>query len=340
MKHILRPFLTSVLLLLPMAASAGMLDTIRARGSIACGVGETFPGFFAIDSKGIWHGMDVDFCRALSAAVFGNPDQVSFRVATPVARFMQLQSGEVDVLSRSVTWTLARDSGQGLEFTGVTFFDGQGFMVRSASGITHAAQLAGATICTQSGTTTERNLSDWFTAKRLPFTAVVFETADQAIAAYEAQRCDAYTTDRSTLAARQPRLRDPGANLILPDTITMAANGPVVRRDDPQWAAVVRWTLFALISAETHGVTSANVQAVANDTTDPETRRLLGISGDLGKFLGLSPSWAASAIASVGNYGEMYARNLGGGLGVIIPRENGPNRLAGQGGLLFSPSFE
>jgi general L-amino acid transport system substrate-binding protein len=327
-------------LFVPALSKASTLDTVRSRGSVACGVGESFPGFFAMDSQGVWHGLDVDFCRALSAAIFGNPNQVAFRVATPVARFVQLQSGEVDVLSRSVTWTLSREAGQGLEFTGVTFFDGQGFMVRRASGITVAAQLSGAAICTQTGTTTERNLSDWFTARKLPFTPVVFETADQAIAAYEAQRCDAYTTDRSTLASRITRLHDPAANLILPDTITMAANGPVVRRDDPQWAALVRWTLNALIAAEVHGVTSANVDTVAKATADPETRRLLGVNGGLGKFLGLGDDWAASAIRAVGNYGEIYARNLGGGLGVVIPREGSPNRLARDGGLLFSPSFE
>ncbi len=339
--------MTRLLLLLPMLvcavpgwARAGTLDVIRARGVVACGVGESFPGFFSVDSKGVWHGFDVDFCRALSAAVFGNPDQVSFRVATPVTRFAQLQSGEVDVLSRSVTWTLARDVSQGLEFTGVTFFDGQGFMVRAASGITRAAQLGGASICTQTGTTTERNLNDWFTARGLPFKAVVFETADQAIAAYESQRCDAYTTDRSTLAARQPRLRDPAANVILPDTITMAANGPVVRRGDPQWSSIVRWTLYALISAEGHGVTAANVQATAKETTDPETRRLLGSSGDLGTLLGVGNGWVVSVVTAVGNYGEMYERNLGGGLGVVIPRDGGPNRLARDGGLMVSPSFE
>lgn len=319
---------------------AGTLDTVRSRGAVNCGVGESFPGFFNPDSQGVWRGLDVDFCRALSATVFGRPDRVNFRVATPVARFLQLQSGEVDVLSRSVTWTLSREAGQGLEFTGVTFFDGQGFMVRKASGIVRAEQLAGATICTQSGTTTERNLADWFNARRLAFTPLVFEAADQAVAAYEAERCDAYTTDRSTLAARLTRLRDPEASFLLPDTITMAANGPVVRRDDPQWASIVRWTLNALLAAETRGITSANVEREAASSQDPETRRLLGASGELGKTLGLDRSWAAWAIRAVGNFGEMYARNLGGGLGVTIPRESGPNRLARDGGLLFSPSFE
>jgi len=331
---------TLLLLLLPFLAAATTLDTIKKRGAIACGVGESFPGFFALDSQGVWHGFDVDFCRALSAAIFGAADHVVFRVATPVARFVQLQSGEVDILSRSVTWTLSREAGQGLEFTGVTFFDGQGFMVRKASNISHAAQLAGAAICTQTGTTTERNLSDWFTAHNLTFTPVVFETADQAIAAYEAQRCDAYTTDRSTLAARLNQVRDPAANIILPDTITTAANGPVVRRDDPQWAAIVRWTLNALISAEAHGITAANVDQIAKESPDPETRRLLGVNGDLGKFMGLENTWAASAIRAVGNYGEMYARNLGGALRVVIPREGTANRLARDGGLLYSPSFE
>ncbi len=318
---------------------AGTLEQVRARGTVLCGVGESFPGFFAPDRTGVYRGFDTDFCRAIAAAVLGDAEKVQFRVATPVARFIQLQSGEVDLLSRSVTWTLTRDAAQALDFPGVTFFDGQGFLVRRAAGLTGAAQLSGATICTQAGTTTERNLSEWFTARALPMKALVFETADQAIAAYEAQRCDAYTTDRSTLAARVTRLQDPAAHMLLPDTITMAANGPVVRRDDPQWSAIVRWTLFALIAAEARGVTSANADEMARTATEPEVRRLLGTAGALNKALGLEPGWAAAAIKAVGNYGEAYARNLGGSLGVVIPRD-GANRLARDGGLLFYPSFE
>lgn len=331
--------LGAILVAFAVPADAATLEQVRARGSVLCGVGESFPGFFAPDSKGVYRGFDTDFCRALAAAVLGDAERVQFRVATPVARFAQLLGGEVDVLSRSVTWTLQRDAGQGLEFPGVTFFDGQGFLVRRAGGVANAAGLAGATICTQAGTTTERNVADWFSSRGLAFKPLVFETADQAIAAYESQRCDAYTTDRSTLAARMTRLQDPAAHTLLPDTITMAANGPVVRRDDPQWSAIVRWTLFAMIAAEARGVTSANVEEMALKSPEPEVKRLLGSAGALGKTLGLEPGWAVAVIKAVGNYGEAYARNLGGGLGVTIPRD-GANRLARDGGLLFYPSFE
>ena len=336
----LKGFLLAAVLLVPASAAwGGTLDQVRARGVVRCGVGESFPGFFAPDSTGVYRGFDTDFCRAVAAAVLGDAARVEFRVATPVARFVQLQSGDVDLLTRSVTWTLTRDAGQALDFPAVSFFDGQGFMVRRAAGLLSAAQLAGATICTQSGTTTERNLSDWFSSRALAYTPLVFETADQAIGAYEAQRCDAYTTDRSTLAARLTRLQDPAASMLLPDTITMAANGPVVRRDDPQWSAIIRWILFAMISAETNGITKANAAEQARTSTVPEVRRLLGATGALHQALGLEPGWAVTVIASVGNYGEVYARNLGGGLGVTIPRD-GANRLARDGGLLFYPSFE
>lgn len=336
---LIRLLLLALLCALSAPAQAGTLDQVRARGQVLCGVGESFAGFFAPDSTGVYRGFDTDFCRAIAAAVLGDANKVQFRVATPVARFVQLQSGDVDLLSRSVTWTLTRDAGLGLEFPGVTFFDGQGFMVRRTAGLAGAAQLAGATICTQSGTTTERNLAEWFSSRKLAFKALVFETADQAVAAYESQRCDAYTTDRSTLAARMSRMQDPAAHVMLPDTITMAANGPVVRRDDPQWSAIVRWTVFAMIAAETRGITAANVEEMARTSPEPEVKRMLGAAGALHKALGLEPGWAVAVIKAVGNYGEAYARNLGGGMGVVIPRD-GANRLARDGELLFYPSFE
>jgi general L-amino acid transport system substrate-binding protein len=321
------------------AASAATLDSVRERGFVNCGVGENFPGFFAPDSAGKWSGLDVDFCRALSAAVFANPDKVKYLPATPAARFAQLQSGQVDLLSRSVTWTMSRDAGLGLGFSGVTFFDGQGFMVRKALGAKGAKDLDGATVCTQTGTTTELNLADYFRANALKYTPVVFETTDQVVAAYEAQRCDVYTTDKSTLAARLGKLKDPAAHVILPETISKAANGPVVRQGDGQWANIVRWTLNALIAAEELGITSANVDQVKSTTKDPESRRLLGADGELGKLMGLDGAWAYNVIKAVGNYGELYDRNLGPKGAVPIPRD-GLNRLWSKGGLLFSPSFQ
>ena len=320
-------------------ASAATLDVVRERGVVNCGVGENFAGFFAPDSAGKWSGLDVDVCRALSAAIFGVPDKVKYLPATPATRFAQLQSGQVDLLSRSVTWTLARDAGLGLSFSGVTFFDGQGFMVRKALAAKGLKGLDGATVCTQTGTTTELNLADYFRSHSMKYTPVVFETTDQVVAAYEAQRCDAYTTDKSTLAARLGKLKDPSAHVILPETISKAANGPVVRQGDGQWANIVRWTVNALIAAEELGVTSANVEQMKATSKDPETRRLLGVDGELGKLMGLDNAWAFNAIKSVGNYGEIYERNLGSKGAVAIPRD-GLNRLWSKGGLLFSPSFQ
>lgn len=330
----------ALLLLAALPAQAGTLDTIRARDRLFCGVGENFPGFFAPDSQGRWAGLDVDICRAVAAAVLGDAEKVTYKPATPVARFTQLQSGEVDLLSRSVTWTLGREASLALTFTGTTFQDGQGFVVKKALGIGSVKQLGGATICTQSGTTTERNLADYFRAQAMAFTPVVFETAPQAVAAYEAGRCDAYTTDRSTLQARQAGFQDPAAHVILPETITAALNGPVVRQDDQPWASVVRWVVHALVAAEARGVTAANAEAQRRDSAEPETRRLLGVDGGLGKALGLREDWAFQAIRQIGNYAEIYDRNLGPNGRVRIPREGGPNRLWRDGGVLVAPSFE
>jgi general L-amino acid transport system substrate-binding protein len=234
---------------------------------------------------------------------------------------------------------MSRDAGLGLSFSGVTFFDGQGFMVRKALAAKGLAGLNGATICTQTGTTTELNLADYFRSHNMRYTPLVFETTDQVVAAYEAQRCDAYTTDKSTLAARLGKLKDPAAHVILPETISKAANGPVVRQGDGQWANIVRWTVNALIAAEELGVTSANADQMKATSKDPETRRLLGADGELGKLMGLDNAWALNAIKAVGNYGEMYERNLGPKGPVTIPRD-GLNRLWSKGGLLFSPSFQ
>ncbi len=330
----------AALLLAAQPASAATLDDVIARGNINCGVGEGFPGFFAPDDSGAWHGLDVDFCRALAAAVLGDADKVVYLPATPAARFAQLQSGQVDLLSRSVTENLTRDASLGLNFVGITFYDGQGFMVRKDLGVTSALQLAGATVCTQTGTTTELNLADYFHQHGMSYTPVVFEKVDELLAAFEAQRCDVYTTDKSTLSARIKKMQDPSAYVILPETISKAANGPVVRQDDGQWEDIVRWVRNAWIASEELGITSANVDEMKASSNNPEIRRLLGVDGELGSLLKLQPEWAYRVIKLVGNYGESYERNLGAGSVVFIDRSQSLNRLWRDGGLMFSPAFQ
>ena len=328
----------AVLLAAP-SAFAGTLDDVIARGEINCGVGEGFPGFFAPDDQGQWHGLDVDFCRALAAAVLGDPDKVAYLPATPAARFAQLQSGQVDLLSRSVTENLTRDASLGLNFIGITFYDGQGFMVPKELGVQSALDLDGAAVCTQTGTTTELNLADYFRQHGMSYTPVVFEKVDELLAAFEGGRCDVYTTDKSTLSARLGKMQDPSAYVILPETISKAANGPAVRSDDGQWEDIVRWTRNAWIAAEELGVTSGNVDEMKT-SDNPEIRRLLGVDGELGSLLGLQPDWAYNVIKTVGNYGEAYERNLGAEGAVHIDRANSLNRLWRDGGLMFSPAFQ
>jgi general L-amino acid transport system substrate-binding protein len=335
-----RWLIAAAAMLVAQQVSAATLDDVKARGTINCGVGEGFPGFFAPDDAGKWHGLDVDFCRALSAAIFGDPDKVAYLPATPAARFAQLQSGQVDLLSRSVTENLTRDASLGLNFVGITFYDGQGFMVRKDLGVKSALELDGAMVCTQTGTTTELNLADYFKQNNMSYTPVVFEKVDELLAAFEAQRCDVYTTDKSTLSARIGKMNDPSAYIILPETISKAANGPVVRQDDGQWEDIVRWTRNAWIAAEELGITSQNVDEMLASTANPEVKRLLGADGELGKLLGLDANWAYNVVKLVGNYGEVYDRNLGPSGAITIDRSNSLNRLWSQGGLMFSPAFQ
>ncbi len=329
----------AVALLAAPQALAGTLDDVIARDQLNCGVGEGFPGFFAPDDKGQWHGLDVDFCRALAAAVLGDPDKVAYLPATPAARFAQLQSGQVDLLSRSVTENLTRDASLGLNFVGINFYDGQGFMVPKNLGISSARELDGAAVCTQTGTTTELNLADYFRQNDMTYTPVVFEKVDELLAAFEGGRCDVYTTDKSTLSARIGKMQDPSAYVILPETISKAANGPVVRQDDGQWEDIVRWTRNAWIASEELGITAANVEEMKG-SNNPEVRRLLGVDGELGGLLGLKPEWAYNVVLMVGNYGESYERNLGPDGAVFIDRANSLNRLWSDGGLMFSPAFQ
>ena len=317
------------------AMAGPTLDRVRAQDRVVCGVSQGLPGFSNPDDKGKWSGIDVDICRAVAAATLGDAAKVKYIPLSGKQRFTALQSGELDMLSRNTTWTLTRDGALGLNFTGVTFYDGQAFMVRKDLGIKSAKQLDGAAVCINAGTTTELNAADYFRANNLAYRPVTFEKSDEVVAAYDAGRCDVYTTDMSGLYAQRIKLRDPGAHMILPEVISKEPLGPVVRQGDDEWFNIVRWSLFAMINAEELGVTMANVGSLAKTAKAPKVRRLLGAEGAMGKALGLAPDWAARIIGQVGNYGEVYTRNLGPATTLNIAR--GVNRLWTQGGLIYAP---
>ena len=323
-------------LALGQTASAGeTLDAVKARGHLRCGVHNGLPGFSSPDDKGSWAGIDVDVCRAVAAAVFGDAGQVRFTPLSAKERLTALQSGEIDILSRNTTWTLTRDTALGLNFTGVTFYDGQGFMVRKDLGVQSALELDGASVCVQTGTTTELNLGDYFRANGMDYTPVVFEKSDETVAAYDTGRCDAITSDRSQLYAHRIKLRSPKDHTILPEVISKEPLGPAVRQGDDKWFNIVRWTLFAMVNAEELGVTSQNAKDMKARSRLPTVRRLLGVEGDKGKALQLSNSWAYDIIAQVGNYGEAFERNLGSQSPLQIDR--GLNQLWSRGGLQYAP---
>ncbi len=313
------------------------LKAVKERGYIICGVNGQLPGFSYVDQEGKWSGFDVDFCRALAAAIFGDPEKVEYRPLTAKERFTALQTGEIDVLIRNTTWTLTRDAELGANFVATTFYDGQGFMVPKDSGIQSFRDLNGARICVTTGTTTELNLADVMAAEGLEYEPVVFETADQVFAAYEQGTCDAVTTDKSGLVSRKAVLQDPEAHIILPETISKEPLGPVVRHGDDQWFDIVQWTVFATFAAEEYGVTSQNVDQVKAETKNPEVRRLLGLEGEMGQKLGLTDDWAYNIIKLVGNYAEIYDRNLGPDTPFNLPR--GLNASYVDGGLLYAPPF-
>jgi len=328
--------LAAILALTALPALAGKtLDTIKQRGAVTCGVSTGLAGFSAADSKGNWSGLDVDVCKAVAAAVLGDARKVKWAPVSSQQRFTALQSGEVDLLSRNTTWTLSRDASLGLSFTSIVFHDGQGFMVARKSGISSAPQLKNAEICVQSGTTTEKNLNDYFAARQIKVKPVVFESFEASLKAFFSGRCQAYTTDASSLAAiLQREARNPGDYLILPELISKEPMAPVVRRGDDEWFAVVKWVVNALIAAEEEGVTQANVEQ-QKASANPAVQRLLGSSEDTGKLLGLDREWAYRAIKAVGNYGEIFERNLGSGSPLKLAR--GANRLWNQGGLIYAP---
>lgn len=322
--------------MLASTASAGTLDDVRSRGSLICGVTTGLAGFAAPDDKGEWAGFDVDVCRAVAAAVFGDKNKVKFVPTTGKSRFPALQSGEVDMLARNTTWTFDRDVKLGFEFCGINFYDGQGFMVRKDLGVKSAFELDGATVCVGTGSTTELNLGDFFRANNMKYTPVVFEKADEIRAGYEAGRCDVYTTDRSGLAAQRSQMANPDDHMVLPEVISKEPLGPLVRHGDNQWGDVVRWAFNVMIIAEEKGLTSANVDSMM-DSQDPEVLRLLGKEGGYGERLGLANDYAYQIIKQVGNYGESYERNIGPSTPIQLAR--GINALWTKGGLIYSPPY-
>jgi general L-amino acid transport system substrate-binding protein len=322
-------------LLMGTVQGGSTLATVKKNGYLRCGVNTGLSGFSVADEKGRWSGIDVDVCRAVAAAALGDAKAVKYTPLTAKERLTALQTGEVDVLSRNTTWTASRDTALGINFAGIDYYDGQGFMVIKALGLKSARELNGASICILSGTTTELNVADYFRTHKMTYQPVVFDTADQTAKGFESGRCDALTSDRSQLYAIRVRLAKPERAMVLPEVISKEPLGPAVRQGDDQWLNIVKWTLFALVSAEEYGVTSANAEALKAKTGNPNVRRLLGTEGDIGPGMGLSNDWAYQAIRQVGNYGEIFERNLGRGSPLGI--ERGLNALWSEGGLQYAP---
>ncbi len=335
-KTLLLTLSTTLGLLIAMPAQAGKtLDAIKARGQLICGVNEGLAGFSSADSQGKWSGLDVDACKAIAAAILGDANKIKWVPLNAQQRFTALQSGEIDILSRNTTWTLTRDASLGLSFTGVTYYDGQGFMVPAKLKLKSAKQLKGATVCVQSGTTTEKNLTDFSRANKLDIKPVVFEKQEAATGAYFSGRCVAFTTDASGLASiRNKEAKNPADHVILPELISKEPLGPVVRRGDDEFFGIAKWVGFALIEAEDYGITQANVDTMMK-SDNPAVGRILGSTEDTGKLLGLDKSWAANAIKAVGNYGEMFERNVGPKSPLGLPR--GLNNLWSNGGIMYGP---
>ena len=317
------------------AASAATLDDVKAKGFVQCGVSQGLPGFSNPDSQGNWTGIDVDVCRGVAAAVFGDATKVKFTPLSAKERFTALQSGEIDVLSRNTTWTMTRDTSLGLNFAGVTYYDGQGFMVRKSLGITSALELSGASVCTNTGTTTELNVTDYFRANNMELELVQFEKSDEVVQAYDSGRCDVYTTDASGLYAQRLKLTNSDEHVVLPEIISKEPLGPVVRQGDDQWFNIVKWTLFAMVNAEELEVTSANADDLKANSTNPSVRRLLGVEGAFGENLGISNDWAYNIVKQVGNYAESFDKNVGPETPLKISR--GVNALWSKGGFMYAP---
>jgi general L-amino acid transport system substrate-binding protein len=319
------------------ASAQSTLEQVQTRGTLNCGVTTGLTGFAAPDANGEWQGFDVSICRAVAAAVLGDATAVEFVPTTGQTRFTALASGEIDVLARNTTWTFSRDVDLAFEFVGVNYYDGQGFMVPRELGVSSALELDGATVCIQTGTTTELNLADFFSSNNMDYEPVPVETNAEAQQQYLAGSCDVYTTDASGLAATRATFEDPTAHVVLPEIISKEPLGPLVRHGDNEWGDIVRWTLNGLIAAEEYGVTSTNVSELAAGTNNPEINRMLGTEGNLGEMLGLDAEWLQRAIASVGNYGEIFAGNIGESTPIGLAR--GLNAQWTDGGLLYAPPF-
>jgi general L-amino acid transport system substrate-binding protein len=315
-------------------ASAGTLDDVKTKGFLQCGSNTGLTGFAQPDTSGNWTGLDVEMCRAIAAAIFNDPNKVKFTPLTAKERFTALQSGEVDLLVRNTTWTMSRDTSLGLKFAGVNYYDGQGFMVRKSLNVTSALNLSGASVCVQTGTTTELNLADFFRSKGMKYEPVVFEKSDEVNKAYDSGRCDAFTTDASGLYSERLKMTNPGDHIVLPEIISKEPLGPLVRQGDDAWFNVVKWTLNAMLTAEELGVTKANVDEMLN-SQNPDIRRLLGKEGKYGEGIGLSNAWAYQIVKHVGNYGESFERTVGQGSPLKIAR--GVNALWSKGGLMYAP---
>ena len=316
------------------AQDGSTLSAVQSKGFIQCGVSQGLPGFSNADDAGNWTGIDIDVCRAVAAAVFGDADAVKYTPLATKERFTALQSGEIDILSRNTTWTLQRDTGLGIVFTGVNYYDGQGFMVRRSLGVSSALELAGASVCTNAGTTTELNVADYFRTHNMDYELVTFEKADEVVVAYDAGRCDVYTTDQSGLYAQRLKMSNQSEHVVLPEVISKEPLGPSVRTGDAQWASIVRWTLFAMLNAEELDITSSNIDSKM-DSSNPAVLRFVGKEGSYGEKMGLSTDWAYNIVKQVGNYAESFDRHVGPDTPLKISR--GLNALWTKGGLQYAP---
>ncbi|HMM88434.1 amino acid ABC transporter substrate-binding protein [Bradyrhizobium sp.] len=316
------------------AASAQTLKTVKERGMLSCGVSQGLPGFSSPDDKGNWTGLDVDICRAVAAAIFNDATKIKFVPLSAKDRFTALQSGEIDVLSRNTTWTLSRDTSLGANFTGVTYYDGQGFLVKKSLKVNSALELNSASVCVQTGTTTEQNLADYFKGNNMKYEVIAFATADETVKAYESGRCDVFTSDVSQLYAERLKLANPADHVVLPEVISKEPLGPMVRHGDDQWFDIVKWTLYGMVGAEELGMTQKNADEMVK-SDKPEVKRAVGTDGNLGEQLGLTKDWLVRIVKAVGNYGESFERNVGSGSKLGIAR--GLNNLWNKGGIQYSP---
>lgn len=327
----------AALTLVGMSATAGTLQDVQKAGFVKCGIDGGLPGFSEIVSGGVYKGIDVDGCRAVAAAVLGDASKVKYVSLNAKERLAAVQSGEIDLLVRNTTWTETRDTSLGLNFAGVNFYDGQGFMVRKDLGVKSAKELEGASVCIQTGTTTEMNVADYFRANNMKYKAVAYDTNDQVVQSYENGRCDVLTSDSSQLYGLRTKLKDPASHIVLPEIISKEPLGPVVRQGDDQWFNIVKWSFYAMVAAEEAGITSKNADDLKANSTNPTVRRILGVEGKMGENLGLNSDFAYQIVKQVGNYGEVFEKNVG--VNTPLKIERGLNALWKDGGLQYSPPF-